>query len=806
MAPTPQVYPPYPLTSCLKCGGRHSQPKICRGEGQYAENYNRRYSLCSACGEFVWYDPPTPITQIPPEVLQVISNLQKAKAAPGTVECANEGCVTAGNKRRDANKLCTRVGSGPLCKQCCVALGGCRVHAGAPGRFNQTAGPGVQPIVSGVPAAGSSLDVNPASISMHQLLMQYPTPSTQSAIPASLSTTSQASVESRPPPPKKSYARPFDEEGYGRLARVAQSQAHSERQSRAERHAKEKGIMEQRNNKQQVKIWFEASEKPKTLQVILPIYGVLVPLEHNSIMRLLGPSCQYLEVFTVFHLASEFVLQEVQVPIDTFAAVPVLLLKDGLKAECCLGLDEEMAKVLEESQHRFSQRELGKGKTLLSPHALEKRRMRSRSPTSSFSSLPLSSPSKASSSSFTISTRKKSSSTSPLTFPLAYVCEMKQGFERMLKLSNKTASSVESSFLFHWPRCKFVRSSYYKHQLVYKKAKDAGLLRRFIQAGRTEEGKWSVLVKAVDQLPADAEVLELSESSEEETEPRKSFQHASATAANMQAVPQPHIPDPSLANITYEVYEVRVEYFKIKDDLSDVYAWAENDIYRPAMVQNGPDAGSKKNVYKMLLSWNQRDSEDSLCVLKKVSLPRDWWVPAPSEDIAYLAEGMELWHSYVLMEQFATAVDKASVFSNEGFSLFTLPIKFAPTAFLSTDTGPLGLAQPFISGLYFTRKSLVEQNNDLAVDTLDAFSHFVFEITGGLKVVTEMQGKIAPEGSLVVFDSRTHTKTTDVEYTTIRRYSLGNRGDLGIDDFRREHQCCMACLTLGLKRVEDIGK
>ncbi|KAF4614626.1 hypothetical protein D9613_003185 [Agrocybe pediades] len=777
-------YPTNPVSVCLKCGNRHSQVKVCKGEGQYAENYNRRYSMCLTCRDFVWYDPPTPISQIPPHVLHAISNLQKAKATPGALECANEGCTTSNGKRRDANKLCTRNGSGPLCKQCCVALGGCRVHAAGGVSFH-TAGVAAGPASTVMPSV-----INPADITLHQLLSQFPPPTltppaTQPAHSGPASSQTASIVEARPPT-KRSYAQPFDEEGYGQLARTAQSQAHRERQARAERHAKEKEVMMQRNSKQQVKVWFEPSEKPKTLQVVLPIYGVLVPSEHSPILRLLGSSCAYIEVFTLGPVASsEFILQEINVPVDTFPGVPTLLLKDGLKPEQCPGLDEAIARVIEDTQHLLSRRGLNDlhrkaNKASSSPRSLEKRRMRSNSPTSSSSSLPPSSPSRkslSSLSSFTISTKKVAPPKASIPFPLEYACEMTKGFEHMLSLLDRSRGSVESNFAMCWPHCKFIKSTYYKQEHVYKKAKRSRILSRFVDAGRTEQGSWSALATAVE--------------SEDDAE-----------LSNSSDVPQPHIPDSSLDHVVYDFQNVRVEHFRIEPNLVDVSAWCENDIYRPAAIMEGPtQTGSKMEIYHIILSWRHNQKEQD-CVLKKVALPGDWWIPAPNEDVGYLAQGMELWHSYVLMEEFTTAVDNA----RESGANWTVSIKHAPTAFVSTESGPLGLVQPFIEGLHFTRQSLLDQRNTLAADTVDAFSHFVYEKTDGLKVITDLQGKMTPEGGLVVFDGCSHTKTTEVEYQTIRRYSLGNRGDLGIERFCKSHLCNIACLTLGLKRLEEIGK
>jgi len=74
-------------------------------------------------------------------------------------------------------------------------------------------------------------------------------------------------------------------------------------------------------------------------------------------------------------------------------------------------------------------------------------------------------------------------------------------------------------------------------------------------------------------------------------------------------------------------------------------------------------------------------------------------------------------------------------------SLFPLAISFVPTYLVSDiDAWAIGIAQPATSGTVFSRDSLVQSSLTLAVDTLDAFSHFIFDATRKQVVMVDFQG------------------------------------------------------------------
>jgi len=49
------------------------------------------------------------------------------------------------------------------------------------------------------------------------------------------------------------------------------------------------------------------------------------------------------------------------------------------------------------------------------------------------------------------------------------------------------------------------------------------------------------------------------------------------------------------------------------------------------------------------------------CVLKKVSLPGEWWKPGSSKDNGYLVEGMRLSRAYFMMDDFCMLAHQKNV-------------------------------------------------------------------------------------------------------------------------------------------------
>ncbi|KAJ7273848.1 hypothetical protein C8J57DRAFT_1467017, partial [Mycena rebaudengoi] len=81
-----------------------------------------KYCGHTKCGSFYWHNPPTAIGNIP-ENVSIRFTLKKSAEEVGTSLLCDVSCLTAENKRRRADKECTR--TIPKCAACCRAAGGC---------------------------------------------------------------------------------------------------------------------------------------------------------------------------------------------------------------------------------------------------------------------------------------------------------------------------------------------------------------------------------------------------------------------------------------------------------------------------------------------------------------------------------------------------------------------------------------------------------------------------------------------------------------------------------------------------------
>lgn len=83
-------------------------------------------------------------------------------------------------------------------------------------------------------------------------------------------------------------------------------------------------------------------------------------------------------------------------------------------------------------------------------------------------------------------------------FPKTYTCDMVDGMQALDGF--KLDSDISAAFACQFPGTVYVRKTFLKHRLVYRKAAKSGLLPEFIQRGATFEGKWSRLVTRVNAL------------------------------------------------------------------------------------------------------------------------------------------------------------------------------------------------------------------------------------------------------------------------------------------------------------------
>ena len=93
--------------------------------------------------------------------------------------------------------------------------------------------------------------------------------------------------------------------------------------------------------------------------------------------------------------------------------------------------------------------------------------------------------------------RPRVDSAPPQRFPgvLAYVVDLADGLESVLKMNPKGRTGLVEGFAKAFPGYTAAHQTAYRYKADYKKAKDTGILQRFINYGRTPEGKWGELTK-----------------------------------------------------------------------------------------------------------------------------------------------------------------------------------------------------------------------------------------------------------------------------------------------------------------------
>ena len=81
---------------------------------------------------------------------------------------------------------------------------------------------------------------------------------------------------------------------------------------------------------------------------------------------------------------------------------------------------------------------------------------------------------------------------------------MSDGLEQL----SQHFSGVQRKVLFHklFPNVTYARSTLYRHIAIYRRAKEHHLLKKYVDAGNTDEGLWSTMIKelpgkSVDPLP-----------------------------------------------------------------------------------------------------------------------------------------------------------------------------------------------------------------------------------------------------------------------------------------------------------------
>ncbi|KAF9231626.1 kinase-like domain-containing protein [Melanogaster broomeanus] len=118
---------------------------------------------------------------------------------------------------------------------------------------------------------------------------------------------------------------------------------------------------------------------------------------------------------------------------------------------------------------------------------------------------------------------------------------------------------------------------------------------------------------------------------------------------------------------------------------------------------------------------------------------------------------------------------------------------FLWTLFLAT---PLLLNGSGYKEVKFSGNLDVGNNHDVLGRVVDAFAHHVVCDSDKTVLLSDLQGVVAPDGSLILFDPQAHTEDGDSGHW--------DKGSKQIDEFIRNHKCNKFCNALDLSFTSEI--
>ncbi|KAJ6455115.1 hypothetical protein C8R47DRAFT_1228329 [Mycena vitilis] len=408
----------------------------------------RWFQKCNNCPAFYWHNLPTPLEFIPQDVQMKIALVRSSKETGASLMCQEANCFTASNKPKRANRECGRFP--PCCSGCCKASGGCHTQSH---RLNHRDIPTSSNVV-----ANSSTDVLPPSQDSRQ-----PTASGPAPLHNASSSSSTVVAANGVAPLPRSYARPLKETfATGFLSRhlnVAEANSRLDAQMRAAANI--------------------TGHKPNKFELVSKLSGQLVVADHPLLVTsaVRDGFISYLESPE----SETWCIRDARVPISTSPGVRVLLHATDVPDNGCLGVNDEIDRLLAERSN-ISQKERTHKLLSLSGASPSASRQPSAEPAEPTATEPF-------------------REIAPLKFPFMWVADMKKGFSALRAADTRgSLAAFEREFAKAFPSCNFKSKTVYKHLKVYDDAVTFDLLDQICSVGRNPGGKWTDVVKAVEEL------------------------------------------------------------------------------------------------------------------------------------------------------------------------------------------------------------------------------------------------------------------------------------------------------------------
>ncbi|EDR00698.1 uncharacterized protein LACBIDRAFT_333943 [Laccaria bicolor S238N-H82] len=472
-------------------------------------------------------------------------------------------------------------------------------------------------------------------------------------------------------------------------------------------------------NRMQVILWNRCGESPVRFNLVNSRPGTLVPSAHTIFMECISHSTS-IEVLTRLPSSSrpvEWLMQDVTCPILAPSSSRILMRRPFFKDEDCSGIDEELSYFIVTIP----------SKTV--PHE---------------------------------------------TFPLAYMVDMAKGLDLMGNFHND--DDIRNAFAIHFPTCKYVQSTYYRHRRHFKQAKKLDILQTYINYGHTDEGLWVNLVVELSKLPATISAPALSLPLVEPTSP---LHTPLVTLPAADSTPDP--PVSSAASVAgddddWTIRSVQMEWYEEGPDGLETRSTGKEVsmiyLYRDCM------SGSRKTIRQMVGDHPTLGTEMTTFAIKSIHLPGQWWSQSGSARME---------RCRLLAKKFHLSLATRVGLTKKDFDVL-------PTYLFTSGDVWCVVAQLWKTGVRYSSGGEAAFNHPQAYDALIAFSHFVFHSTDGVLLHVDFNCIWTLPSQVYVVDCQTHASEHDRDGHNY----LGNGGQVALDNFTKSHVCNYLCTSLGL--------
>ncbi|KAK7013810.1 hypothetical protein R3P38DRAFT_3575185, partial [Favolaschia claudopus] len=368
-------------------------------------------------------------------------------------------------------------------------------------------------------------------------------------------------------------------------------------------------------------------------------------------------------------------------------------------------------------------------------------------------------------------------------FPYRYTCDMVKGFD-IFERERLSDMPAPEAFAIAFPDIKFQYKTFQKHYYIRNLAKKHDILNEVAVFGRSPSGVWVIVVRRVDELrkgPVAPQILNLTQGSLTAGDLDKALDPNTTGPLNTMFVDDttPHI-----------ILSGRLSYFQERDGLLVDFHPPSFPETQEVMVFEDPAwLGSRFLVH--MGSFEVPGQPDPLVVaVKHMTVQeletRTVWLEG-ARDVQQTRVGNECSNPwYYFLSLYLNPTDSHADIDVVPICLIT-----------NMESGQISLAQPWYHG---ARTDMVNFDDTCIYfnETLQALSHFTYEMTNFNSVYVEFEGLFSSTGYRVL-DSRTHVAKAEENLHGLD--FLGSQGAHAVQAFHASHVCNNYCKELKLGRL-----